>query len=179
MSKRVVVKPYEISEGARSAWRESAKRTRLTRLERGNYAHSEATKRLMSEITTRAIAEGKIRRVSKLEDRVSDYLESRGILFDRQYGIRDPITGRYLASLDFFVDDRIAVEVNGTFWHADPRFYDLESLKPAQIRTLERWATKLDILTRLKIPLLVVWEHDLKEDFEGTLEMLIFDLTKT
>jgi G:T-mismatch repair DNA endonuclease (very short patch repair protein) len=133
----------------------------------------------MSEITTRAIAEGKIRRVSKLEDRVSDYLESRGILFDRQYGIRDPITGRYLASLDFFVDDRIAVEVNGTFWHADPRFYDLESLKPAQIRTLERWATKLDILTRLKIPLLVVWEHDLKEDFEGTLEMLIFDLTKT
>lgn len=173
LSKRVVNKPYKISEEARSAWREGAKRTRLTRLARGNYAHSEKTKKLMSEITTRAIAEGKISRVSKLEDRVADYLQSKEVSFVRQYGIRDPMTGRFLATLDFFVGNQIAVEVNGTFWHADPRFYDLGSLKPAQIRSLERWATKLDILEVLQIPLLVVWEHDLKQDFEGTLDSMI------
>lgn len=176
LSKRVVIKPYEISEEALIAWRKGAERTRLTRLERGNYAHSEATKKLMSERTTRAIAEGKIRRVSKLEDRVADYLSSRGVSFVRQFGIRDPLSGRYLATLDFLVNDKIAVEVNGTFWHADPRFYDLESLKPAQLRSLEKWASKIEILERLEIPLIVVWEHDLKQDFSGTLDSIISEL---
>lgn len=176
MSKRVVIKPYEISEKALIAWRKGAERTRLTRLERGNYAHSEATKKLMSERTTRAIAEGKIRRVSKLEDRVADYLSSRGVSFVRQFGIRDPLSGRYLATLDFLVNDKIAVEVNGTFWHADPRFYDLESLKPAQLRSLEKWASKIEILERLEIPLIVVWEHDLKQDFSGTLDSIFSEL---
>jgi G:T-mismatch repair DNA endonuclease (very short patch repair protein) len=176
LSKRVVEKPYSISEAARDAWREGAKKTRATRLKKGNYAHTDETKRLMSERTSRAIAEGKIRRVSKLEDRVAVYLEHKEVAFQRQYGIRDPISGRYLASLDFFVNEGVAVEVNGTFWHSDPRFYDQEKLAPSQLRSLERWNTKLGILSHLGIPLIVVWEHDLKEDFEGTLDALVESL---
>lgn len=176
LSKRVVQRPYVISEQARIAWREGAKKTRATRLSKGNYAHSEDTKKLMSERTTQAIVEGKISRVSKLEDRVADYLESKSVTFVRQYGVRSTETGRYVATFDFFVNGRVAVEVNGTFWHADPRFYDLGNLKPAQVRSLERWAKKMAVVEELRIPLLVVWEHDLKHDFRGTLDEVIFKI---
>ncbi len=176
LSKRVVEKRYVISAEGRIALRDGAKKTRETRLRKGNYAHSDATKRLMSELTSKAIAEGRIKRVSKLEDRVAEYLFGKGVEFERQFGIRDPKSGRYLATLDFFVSNSIAVEVNGTFWHADPRFYKSDDLKPAQIRSLERWETKLRLLEDLGIPLFVVWEHDLKKDFGGTLDGLVESL---
>lgn len=142
---------------------ESRARGTATRIERGNYGHTDATRRRLSEATALAIAEGRFGRSSRCEDTVADVLTAAGIGYRRQEGVRGA-DGRFMATLDFLLADGIALEVNGTFWHADPRTYPDGPAFPAQRRTAERWARKLTVLAAQRIPLAVVWEADLAVD---------------
>ena len=62
------------------------------------------------------------------------------------------------------------IEVNGTFWHADPRFYDRGNLAPAQRRTIERYSRKVNILSQSGIKLAEIWEHDLKQSVSDSVD---------
>src|SRR5699024_281803 len=42
--------------------------------------------------------------------------------------------GRFVACVDFMLSDGRALEVNGTFWHTDPRVYPDGPTFPAQVR---------------------------------------------
>src|ERR1041385_2467858 len=121
LTKRVVTKPYMIrtqydrTESGKKGWR--------TRGENGTNRHSEATRTKLSKATSIAISSGKLPRVSKIEDIVAEELTALGIIFTRQFVIRDNL-GRFSSVIDFVLPTlKIAIEVNGTFWHADPRFY--------------------------------------------------------
>jgi len=165
LTKRVVTEPYEITEAGRKAAIENGKRLAQWMKDNDGYGHTDETRARLSEITTQNIMSGKINRVSKIEDEVAEELTALGIDFTRQHGIRDPQTGRYIASLDFFLENqRVAVEVNGTFWHADPRVYDRSDLTAAQRRTVERYTRKVKLLGDLGIELLEIWEHEIRED---------------
>jgi len=119
----------------------------------------------LREITARNIASGKFPRVSKIEDVVANELTKLGITFERQYGIRDPTTGRYRACVDFFLPDKQSViEVNGTFWHADPRFYEHAQLTQAQLRTIDRYSEKVNLLRESGLKLIEIWEFDITKD---------------
>lgn len=171
---RVVKKPYEIknplSKEEKAKIREKAWESRRLN---GNDKHSEKTKLLLSSITSKNIATGKISRVSKIEFVVKDILESIGVDFSHQYGIRDKESGRYLASVDFYLPGkRIAIEVNGTFWHADPRFYKKEDLKPSQQRTLSRYSKKEKTLKAMGIKLVEIWEYDLLNSIDETIDYI-------
>jgi G:T-mismatch repair DNA endonuclease (very short patch repair protein) len=61
-------------------------------------------------------------------------------------------------------DRDLAIEVNGTFWHADPRVYPNGPVKPSQRRTLTRYTRKLQLLKGLGIRVVEVWEADFKAD---------------
>jgi G:T-mismatch repair DNA endonuclease (very short patch repair protein) len=144
----------------------------------GTDKHRDVTKARLRETTTRAIAEGRIPAVSGLENKVAAILSEIGIGFQRQVGVRDPITGRFGACVDFLLDDGRVLEVNGTFWHADPRVYPETGLKPAQIRTLDRWAAKVALLSRLNITTLVLWELDFRKNPRQAVEIALAGVGK-
>lgn len=172
VTKRVVTIPYVITEAGRLAHKESGKKAAITRRARNNYGKTEAERIAASEQMTNAIASGAINRVSKIEDVVAEELTRLGIGFRRQFGIRNPKTGRYCACLDFLLDDGRALEVNGTSWHADPRVYQGD-LAPSQIRTAERYGRKVKLLEDLGIPLIAVWEADIRKNPQEAVALVV------
>lgn len=167
LTKRVIVKPYVIT----AVWdrHEAARRGAETRKILGNNRHSEATRERLRDATARHIAsQTNGIHVSKIEDKVAEELTRRGIVFRRQVGIRNPANGRYVACADFLLNEKIVLEVNGTFWHADPRVFTSGPIFLAQKRTAATYARKVAYLTAAGIPLVEVWESDLSESVEHT-----------
>lgn len=162
LSKRVVVKPYTVTDEGRAGWLVGAAKTVAIRRARDNYGHSDDTRARLAETTARAIADGRIPTVSRVEDEVADALDALGIGYRRQVSVRGAL-GRYVACVDFMLDDGRALEVNGTFWHADPRSYPDGPVYPSQRRTHERWCRKVAALESLGIALVVVWEYDVEQ----------------
>jgi G:T-mismatch repair DNA endonuclease (very short patch repair protein) len=116
----------------------------------------------------KAIAEGRIPRVSQLERDVGAVLNRLGVRTEAQFRFR-LATGRFGAVVDFYLpDSNTVVEVNGTFWHVDPRVFPNGPIHPSQKRTLERYARKTALLQEQNIPLIEVWELDFRADPEGT-----------
>lgn len=152
--------------------REAHARAVETRKSRDNYGHSDETRARLREATASAIAEGRIPAVSGLEDLVAAELERQGVAFERQVAVRGT-RGRFVACADFMLEDGRALEVNGTFWHADPRAYPDGPIFPAQIRTAERWLRKMDALAGLGVVVLVAWEQDLRDDLAQTLRVTL------
>jgi len=158
---RVVTKPYVLVAPPQSA--ESRARAVATRRTRDNYECTDEMRVRRSEATTRAMAEGRISAVSKLEDVAAKALDLQGVGYRRQVGIRGAL-GRYVACVDFMLDDGRVLEVNGTYWHADPRVYPDGPRFESQRRGEAGWARKAAALAALGIPLLVVWERELRDD---------------
>ncbi len=129
-----------------------------------------ANRALASENQRRAMAEGKISAMSKLEDLVAVELDALGVPYERQYGVRYPLTGRYCACVDFKLDERTVIEVNGTYWHADPRVYSPDDLHVSQRRTLANYVKKMDALKSMGIRVIEIWELDFKQDPAGTVK---------
>lgn len=99
--------------------------------------------------------------VSKLEDTVADELARRGIQFYRQVPLRGP-DGRYIGVLDFVVNG-VALEVNGTFWHTDPRVYPNGPTYAVQRRNHSRYERKRMALKEQDILLVELWELDVRK----------------
>jgi G:T-mismatch repair DNA endonuclease (very short patch repair protein) len=158
---RVVTKPYVLVAPPQSA--ESRARAVATRRTRDNYECTDEMRARRSEATTRAMAEGRISAVSKLEDVAAKALDLHGVAYRRQVGIRGA-GGRYVACVDFLLDDGRALEVNGSYWHTDPRVYPDGPRFPSQRRSAEQWTRKVSALESLGIPLVVVWELELRDD---------------
>jgi len=161
---RVVTKPYEVPLHVRQASSERRRKMNAQRKAEGRYTVSAETRPKLSLATSKAIAEGRVPRVSHLEKEVGKMLNSLGIDNMPQHRIRNP-DGTFGAVIDFFVPSKnIAVEVNGTFWHADPRIYPNGPEYPSQIRTACRYERKCALLKARNIELVEVWEIDFRTD---------------
>ncbi len=163
VTRRVVSKPYTVTEAGRAAWKLGAVKTVAKRRAGDNYVKSDATLAKMSIATARAIArtQGKFTS-SKIEDVVAAQLDALGVKYTRQRVVRDD-GGRFAAVFDFWLTDlKIALELNGTFWHADPRVYPIPT-GDIQVRCVARYHRKLDLCQRLGIRVVEVWEMDLKK----------------
>lgn len=108
---------------------------------------------------------------SKLEERFAkNFLDKLNIPYTYQY----KATGinRYF---DFRVFPELKgpiIEVQGTYWHADPRVYEQKDLNKTQ-----KWDIKVDELKkkwcmRNAIPLIYVWEKDINEHPSMVLDYL-------
>ena len=174
--KRVVTTAYQVQQDpavTEQNRHEGANKTRTKRRARDNYRHTEQTKAKLRVTTARAIADGRIPAVSRLEDEVAQVLLNIGTAFRRQVHIRDPTTGRFCALCDFVLADGRALEVNGTFWHADPRVYPDGPVHAAQRRTAVRWVGKIAALRRLGIALVVLWEYDFRKNAREAVEAVL------
>ena len=162
-TQRIVLRPYAITEQGRLAWADGAKKTRKLRIERNNYRHTDATRAILSEKTAQAIAEGRVPTSSKLEQKVAAELDRLGIRYTAQVGIR-AADGTFCGVFDFMLPGNIALEVNGTFWHCDPRFYPDGPAHEIQKRNAVKWAAKMTEATQRGIRVVEVWEYDIKVD---------------
>jgi hypothetical protein len=99
--------------------------------------------------------------VSKVEDVVAAELDAIGIGYVRQHAIR-AANGTYSCVFDFLINDTTALEVQGTYWHADPRFFPEGPTHPIQKRNAIKWANKLAEASVRNIRVIEVWEYDIK-----------------
>lgn len=163
LSKRVVTRPYVISDAGRAGWSAGAKKTAQTRRQRNNYRKSDATRAKLSIATARALAKSNAYAISKLERKVGAHLADLGLTPIPQYVFRDD-RGRFACVVDFYFPElRVALEVNGTYWHADPRVYPTP-INEMQRRCVVRYQRKLTLLAGLGVRVVEVWEQDLNAD---------------
>jgi G:T-mismatch repair DNA endonuclease (very short patch repair protein) len=95
------------------------------------------------------------RSYNKLEAILARLMDEAGIDYEWQFRL-----GRYV--YDFKLPNRVLIEVNGTWWLADPRFHSPSRLSPTQQRNLQRDAVKAEFATLCGYRVKVVWEKDLR-----------------
>ena len=109
-----------------------------------------------AELTAHQLQEGRTgKSFNKLESVFAALLDDMGIVYQWQAKLH-----RFV--FDFLVyDARLFIEVHGTFWHADPRFYNHDTLKPTQERNCVNDVRKAEAARAAGYRLLVLWEHDI------------------
>src|SRR5690606_37451284 len=63
---------------------------------------------------------------------------------------------------DFLIKGRKVIEVQGTYWHADPRFYDEKDLNDIQKSNLKNDQEKYKVYKENGYDVLYVWEYDIE-----------------
>jgi len=84
---------------------------------------------------------------------VTTILEENNIEFSIEHSIK-----RF--SIDCFIYDRFAIEIMGTYWHCDPRFYKIP-IDNIQEHSISSDSNKNKYLNYLYIPVLYIWEYDI------------------
>lgn len=106
---------------------------------------------------------------SKLEERFArEFLDKLGVRY--QYQFKAEEIGRYY---DFrIVPDGPIIELNGSYWHGDPRLYEEKDLNKVQKRAQkvdeykEKWALAHGI------PIYYIWEKDINEKPKSVMDYL-------
>lgn len=112
---------------------------------------------------------------SKLEDIVALQLEKMGVSFERQKPIRGK-EGRYIACADFLLSDGRVMEVNGTYWHCDPRAYPNGPEWESQKSGFISYPQKVARLKAEGIQVIEVWEIDIQCGCEKALKDALCEL---
>lgn len=106
---------------------------------------------------------------SKLEeDFARDFLDKLGVEYIYQYEAKD--IGRFF---DFMLEGRLLVEIDGDYYHSNPLLYEGKELNKMQLRNKKvdelknRWALLHGI------PILRIWEHDIRNNPKMVMDMLI------
>lgn len=154
--------------------KEAGRKIWIARRKNGTDTWNESQRTKMSEITSRNIENGVFGRISKIEYLVAEEFSTRGVEFIHQWRIRGEL-GRFNAVCDFYLPVyNCVVEVNGTYWHSDLRFYTHnENLSYSQKRNLEKYKKKLQILQEMKMPIFEIWEYDINENLSKSVDELL------
>ena len=97
---------------------------------------------------------------SKLEeDFARDFLEKLNVEYVYQYEAKD--IGRFY---DFFLPkQRVLIEIDGSYFHADPRVVSEEDIRPMHKRNKRVDALKDRWALLHGIPIIRIWEKDIRE----------------
>lgn len=99
---------------------------------------------------------------SKLEKEVGAILKKLGYKHVKQSPMFST-RGRCRGIFDFYLTShRVAIEVNGTYWHCDPRAYPDGPKYTIQKKNIASWKRKVKYAKQLGIQILVLWEIDLR-----------------
>lgn len=130
-------------------------REKIRQANRRQFSSDDARQR-HAELTADQIAAGRTGKTNNLlEQKFAAILDRMGIVYQQQYRL-----SRY--SYDFYAPAINAlVEVHGTFWHADPRFYQADNLSAIQYRNRANDQRKAECAEQHGYGLLVFWEYDI------------------
>ncbi|MFW6281452.1 MAG: hypothetical protein ACOC1O_01485 [bacterium] len=110
--------------------------------------------------------------ISKIEkeflDNLVKHLYNNGIKSKKQLRLKKEDGTYYM--YDFVVENKIVIEFNGDFWHANPKFYNENYIHPVLNESAkEIWKKeekKLNLLEKNGYEYIIVWEHEYKENKE-------------
>ncbi|HEY0074978.1 MAG TPA: hypothetical protein VGB77_12815 [Abditibacteriaceae bacterium] len=108
------------------------------------------------------IANGDFPIVSSIENTVANELDSLGITYERQKVIF--YQNRPVACVDFSIGSSTVLEVNGTYYHCDPRAYPNGPINHNQEQMVKRYNRKIGALKKAGFQVIEIWEIDLKND---------------
>lgn len=100
--------------------------------------------------------------ISNLERRIESILTGNKIYNKPQYWIKQK-------SYDFWLGEKIILEVQGTYWHCDPRFYSAEDIVKfgeEAVLASDIWKkdqTKKEIAESYDYKVYYLWEYDLNQ----------------
>ena len=105
---------------------------------------------------------------SKLEeDFARDFLDKLGVKFIWQFEAKE--IGRFY---DFKIIGGPIIEIQGSYWHGDPRLYEKKDLNKTQLKTQmvdeykKKWALSHGI------PIYYIWQKDIKENPDKVMNFL-------
>lgn len=128
---------------------------------------STQSRHLAAERTVKQIKEGRTGKAfNKLESAFAEILDELGIEYVWQYQVQRKLFDFYLPQANALI------ECHGTFWHADPRFYNCNQMKPAQKRNIANDSQKASLAIRLGYSLFCFWESDIKNDPQSVKKQL-------
>ena len=119
--------------------------------------HSDATRTKLSVSTLRQLAEGRV-----VQTRTKPHMAVRDLLENLKINYREeaPVG---VFSVDFMVEDRLVIEVNGDYWHSNPKFYpDGPKTKSQKINHL-RDLKKMKTIRAHGLKVVVVWEDEVND----------------
>lgn len=132
--------------------------------------HSEESKQLMRARTAKRISEGRLARKSEPQRMVEEMLANLGVQFSSEYFLD-------FFSIDIAIPERkIAIEVDGDYFHSNPRLYPEIPQYGAQLRNFNQDQKKNQYLASQGWTLIRYWESDVKAT--GFLEKLSCDCKK-
>ena len=109
---------------------------------------------------------------SKPQKELTKFLKQ---VFPQYTILSDFAVDRYKLDI-LFKELNLVIEFNGTYWHCDPRFYEKYFFnKKKKLKAEEIWSyddSRKTFLESLGYKVIVVWEHDYKENQEQTLSLL-------
>lgn len=158
------------SDETRKKQSESAKK-RLIHGHTGK-RHSEETKQRLREITLNNIKKGVFKQLkSKPHKMMTDILTKADIKF------KEEVTESYW-SFDFKIENAIYIEVDGDYFHSNPKFYPNGPVSKTQKVNWARDINKNKYCKTQKIELLRFWENDILTRPEWVLEQILCKLKK-
>lgn len=95
---------------------------------------------------------------SKLEERIDRILTTNNIKHKRCFWL-------YHHPYDFILGDHVLLEVNGDYWHANPKFYKADDIMINGKTAAEIWEYDKkfkDCLQNSKFKIIYLWEDDIK-----------------
>jgi very-short-patch-repair endonuclease len=106
---------------------------------------------------------------SKLEeDFAKEFLDKLGVKYIYQFEARS--IGRYY---DFYLPNHnLIIEVDGDYWHSNPKFYNNDSLTPTQKKNKRVDEAKNRWALMNGIPILRIWENDIRKNPTSVMQML-------
>jgi very-short-patch-repair endonuclease len=119
--------------------------------------------------------DGKLERVhpkfgtSKLEqDFAEQFLDTLGVDYIWQFEAKD--IGRFY---DFYLPKHnLLIEVDGSYYHADPRVVDEGKLSPMQKKNKRVDEHKNEWALMHSIPIMRIWEYDIRNNPSGVMKQL-------
>lgn len=109
---------------------------------------------------------GEYRGKSKLQDNIYEYVKGiyNGKILYNDKNILKTDCGKKIELDMYFPEINVAIEVNGDFWHMNPRFYNEtdynEKMGEYAKEIWERDEVKENVCKKLNIKLYTIWEYD-------------------
>lgn len=99
---------------------------------------------------------------------VETLLSELDILYDKEVNFRK---SRF--RVDFLLGNMTIIEVQGDYWHSNPKIYEYDKLTDTQFQNYYNDMFKREYLTNLGYKIVYIWEWDIKHDFEKVLNQIL------
>lgn len=111
-------------------------------------------------------------KINKIEQKVENWLKDNNIEYSYSCILNGKDGDNY--QYDFIIHNKkILIEVNGTYWHADPRVYSTKNLNALQLSKIKRDKIKKEVAKLYGFTLLYIWEMDINNNDFSSLKGIL------